>query len=69
MTNCRRFTRLTNAFGKKVENLEAAIAMHFMWYNFGRVHQVHQTIKQTRAMAAKLASRQWTDLEHAWLLD
>ena len=35
----RGFTRLTNAFSKKVENLEAAVALHFMWYNFGRVHQ------------------------------
>jgi small-conductance mechanosensitive channel len=35
----RRFTRLTNAFSKKVENLEAAVALHFMWYNFWRVHQ------------------------------
>ena len=35
----RRFTRLTNAFSKKVENLEAAVALHFMSYNFGRVHR------------------------------
>src|SRR5207249_7776441 len=34
----RRFTRLTNAFSKKVENLRHAVALHFMWYNFGRVH-------------------------------
>ncbi len=34
----RRFTRLTNAFNKKVEN-HAEIARYFMWYNFGRVHQ------------------------------
>jgi len=35
----RRFTRLTNAFSKKLENLAHAVALHFMWYNFGRVHQ------------------------------
>jgi hypothetical protein len=45
----RRFTRLTNAFSKKVENLEAAVALHFMWYNFGRVHQ---TLRVTPAMEA-----------------
>ncbi len=39
----RRFTRLTNAFSKKVENHAAAIALHFMWYNFGRVHQTLKT--------------------------
>ena len=35
----RRFTRLTNAFSRKIENLEAAVALHFMWYNFGRIHR------------------------------
>jgi IS1 family transposase len=35
----RRFTRLTNGFSKKVENLGHAVALHFMFYNFGRVHQ------------------------------
>jgi hypothetical protein len=34
----RRFTRLTNAFSKKVENLEASVALHFMSYNFCRIH-------------------------------
>ncbi len=48
----RRFTRLTNAFSKKVENLEAAVALHFMWYNFGRIHQ---TLRVTPAMEAKVA--------------
>ena len=47
----RRFTRLTNAFSKKVENHAAAIALYFMWYNFGR----HQTLRVTPAM--ELASR------------
>lgn len=45
----RRFTRLTNAFSKKVENLEAAVALHFMYYNFCRVHN---TLKTTPAIAA-----------------
>ncbi len=35
----RRFTRLTNAFSRKVENLAHAVALHFMYYNFARVHQ------------------------------
>jgi cell fate regulator YaaT (PSP1 superfamily) len=35
----RRFTRLTNAFSKKVANHEAAVALHFMHYNFSRIHQ------------------------------
>ena len=34
----RRFTRLTNAFSKKVENHAAALALHFMYYNFARKH-------------------------------
>jgi len=53
----RRFTRLTNAFSKKVENLEYALALHFMYYNFCRVHQ---TLKMTPAMAAGLTDHPWT---------
>ncbi len=52
----RRFTRLTNAFSKKAENLGHAIALHFMYYNFCRVHQ---TLKVTPAMAAKVTDRKW----------
>ena len=52
----RRFTRLTNAFSKKLENLEHAVALHFMYYNFCRKHQ---TLKQTPAQAAGLADHQW----------
>jgi len=37
--NMRRFARLTNAFSKKVENLGYALALHFMYYNFCRIHQ------------------------------
>ena len=45
----RRFTRLTNAFSKKVENHAAAVALYFMYYNFARVHQ---TLRVTPAMEA-----------------
>jgi hypothetical protein len=48
----RRFTRLTNGFSKKVQNLKAAVALHFMWYNFGRVHQ---TLRVTPAMQAGIS--------------
>ena len=52
----RRFTRLTNAFSKKVENHEYAVALHFMYYNFVRTHQ---TLRMTPAMAAGLTDRLW----------
>ena len=45
----RRFTRLTNAFSKKVQNHAAAVALYFMYDNFGRIHQ---TIRVTPAMEA-----------------
>jgi IS1 family transposase len=53
----RRFTRLTNAFSKKVENLEHAVALHFMYYNFVRIHQ---TLKTTPAIAARITNQAWT---------
>ena len=53
----RRFTRLTNAFSKKVENHEAAVALHFMFYNFARIHQ---TLRITQAMAAGVSDHVWT---------
>jgi len=62
----RRFTRLTNAFSKKLENLEAAVALHFMWYNFGRVHQ---TLRVTPAMEAGVSDHVWTLAEIVALLD
>lgn len=53
----RRFTRLTNAFSKKIENHEAAIALHYMHYNFARVHQ---TLRVTPAMEAGIADHVWS---------
>jgi IS1 family transposase len=53
----RRFTRLTNAFSKKLENLKAACAMHFAHYNFVRIHQ---TLRVTPAMAAGVSSEIWS---------
>jgi len=52
----RRFTRLTNAFSKKLENLKAALSLHFAWYNFCRVHS---TLRVTPAMASGVADRLW----------
>jgi hypothetical protein len=62
----RRFTRLTNAFSKKVENLSHAVAIHFMFYNYGRIHQ---TLRVTPAMEAGLTSHVWTLEEIAALAD
>lgn len=50
----RRFTRLTNGFSKKVDNLQAAVALHFMYYNFVKIHG---TLRMTPAMKAGKASR------------
>jgi IS1 family transposase len=52
----RRFTRLTNGFSKKVENHQHALAVYFMYYNFGRIHQ---TLRVTPAMAAGVADHVW----------
>ena len=60
----RRFTRLTNAFSKKVENHMAAVAIHFMHYNFARIHQ---TLRVTPAMEAEIADHVWTLEEIAQL--
>jgi IS1 family transposase len=62
----RRFTRLTNGFGKKVENHAAAISLHMMYYNFARVHQ---TSKTTPAVTAGVADHVWTVEEIVALLD
>jgi IS1 family transposase len=53
----RRFTRLTNGFSKKLENLKAAVSVFMAWYNFCRVHQ---TLRVTPAMEAKLTEHVWT---------
>jgi len=53
----RRLTRLTNAFSKKVENLRAAVALHFAYYNYCRRHL---TLKTAPAIAAGLTDRRWT---------
>lgn len=52
----RRLTRLTNSFSKKLENLKAALALHFAYYNFVRIHQ---TLRVTPAMAASVTNRLW----------
>ena len=53
----RRFTRLTNAFSKKLENLKAAVALHFAHYNFVRIHG---SLRMTPAMAAGVTNKLWT---------
>ena len=53
----RRFTRLTNGFSKKVENHAHAVAVHFMYYNFGRYHK---TLRATPAMKAGVADHLWS---------
>ncbi len=53
----RRFTRLTNAFSKKVDNLAVAVALYYTYYNFCRVHQ---TLKTMPAIAAGIASHVWS---------
>jgi len=56
--NMRRFPRLTNAFSKQVKNLACAVALHFMYYNFCRVHQ---TLRVTPAMEARVRVT-----DHVW---
>lgn len=61
----RRFTRLTNGFSKKVENLAAAVSLHYMHYNFARVHR---SLRVTPAMEAGIADHVWSLEEIAGLL-
>lgn len=62
----RRFTRLTNAFSKKLENLRHAVALHFMYYNFCRIHQ---TLRCTPAQEAGIAKSVWEIKDIIALLD
>jgi IS1 family transposase len=55
--HCRRLTRLTNAFSKKFENFEAAVALNFAYYNFVKTHGA---IRMTPAMAAGIETSHWT---------
>ena len=61
----RRFTRLTNAFSKKLENHAAMVSLYFMYYNFGRVHQ---TLRVTPATEAGLSDHVWSVEEIVGLL-
>jgi hypothetical protein len=58
--HCRRLTRLTNAFSKKFENFEAAVALNFAYYNFCKTHG---TLRMTPAQAANVESSAWTVAE------
>lgn len=62
----RRFTRLTNAFSKKIENLEHNVALYFMHYNFCRIHQ---SLRVTPAMEAGITDHVWDPAEVVALLD
>jgi IS1 family transposase len=62
----RRFTRLTNGFSKKIQNLEHAVALHFMYYNFCRIHQ---TTRVSPAMAAGVTNRLWDIADIVKLLE
>jgi len=61
----RRFTRLTNGFSKKIENHAHAVALHFMYYNCGRIHK---TLPVTPAMEAGIADHVWSLEEIAALV-
>jgi hypothetical protein len=58
--HCRRLTRLTNAFSKKLENFEAAVSLNFAYYNF---FKSHTALRMTPAMAAGIEKSQWTVAE------
>ena len=60
-----RFTRLTNGFSKKVENLAHAVSPYFRYYNFARIHR---TLRVTRAMEAGVSDHVWTLEEIAGLI-
>lgn len=62
----RRFTRLTNAFSKKIENHVYAVALHMAFYNFVRIHK---TLRTSPAMAAGIADRLWSMDDIVALID
>lgn len=62
----RRFTRLTNAFSKKIENHAHAVALHVLFYNFARIHK---TLRVTPAMAAGVSDHVWSIEEIAELVE
>lgn len=64
--NMRRFTRLTNGFSKKVENHAHGVSIHYMYYNFGRIHK---TLRVTPAMEAKISDHVWSLEEIAELAE
>ena len=65
----RRFTRLTNGFSKKIQNLEYAVALHYMNYNFARLHKtLANPYSRTPAMAAGVSDHIWTIEEIVELL-
>ena len=66
MIDACRFTRLTNAFSKKLVNHEAAIALHYMHYNFCRIHK---TLRVTPAMESGIANHVWSMEELVALLE
>ena len=61
-----RFTRLTNVFFEKLENLRHAVSLHFMHYNFVRIHQ---TLRSTPTMAANVTQKIWSVADIVALLD
>src|SRR5258708_10189555 len=62
----RRFTRLTNAYSKKLENHHHAQALYFLFYNFARMHK---TLRMTPAMAAGISARPWSMEDIVALID
>ena len=62
----RRFTRLTNAFSKKLENHAHMVALYALWYNFVRIHK---TLRVTPAMAAGIEKRLWSMEDVVALVD
>ncbi len=56
-THMRRFTRLSNGFSRKVENLKAAVSLHFASYNYCRIHR---TLRMTPTMKAGVSRKLWT---------